>query len=1484
LSYTRFTHPASLTEPPRYSSIFSRRFSAGACLAAAFWLAASALSATQQGGPLQTIPAATDLDANAFAEWVDGRELPIKAKDERDKSRSPLWVVATPQGVAGHSGLKFGEAKSPGPRHLRIGFHAPLGVGAVLARGGGRLSVLKPNAPYPGDLADETQWLAAERLANGRVCQTEAGREDYALWTLPQTASTRALRFTHVAEEADKEYAGWLGGVYVMPARLANVAPQAAASARANDKYAAKLINEQADGGWKTWENIAVKDTNAAPVVSPAQSEWVMLTWPAPVKLRGLAALWAGFGAAEAQVFSDTAGPHPREAPESAWRAAGAFAGLRNRYPSSMGADFLDFGREITTRAVRLRMTRAINDDQHPHTKGNARDGRRVWLGELMALSALGAAELKTALLPTPAGSAENPPIAIKFSLPEAGWATLVIEDAQGQRVRNLVADTRFEKGENIVWWDGTDDLGRDLEAPRHGIYHIPAQLVAPGAYQVRGLWRRDINLRYEFPVYTEGNPPWNTADSSGGWLANHSPPAAAQFVPDGGHGQPAVLIGSYVSEGTAGLAWLDLNGRKIKGRNWVGGTWTGAQFLARDAGAKALPGVMAYAAAAWTTAAKPSGKAQEGEIRITAITADGDKAVIKYNFAPPAAPASGPAEENWGKHLGGLAVHEGLVVFSLTQLGQMVLVDAASGQARATVPLANPRGLAFDAQGRLLALSGARLLRSSKPVTLANPEATAKDLAPLVDNLDEPQGLALDDSGRLFVSERGRRHQVRVFGPDGQFQRAIGKPGVPSAGPYDPLRMNNPRGLTVDHQGRLWVAEEDHQPKRVSVWNADGSLWRAFYGPAEYGGGGQLDPADPTRFYYLGMEFRLDWKTGANRLERVFFRKKPDDINLAWRSGLPQTAIYREGRRYFVNCYNSNPTGGGGLAQVWLDQQGLAVPVAALGRAHHWELLKGEAFRARWPAGVDLTKDAYRNPALFVWSDLNGDGQAQPEEVALEKAASGGVTVMQDLSFLVARVEGKAMRYAPRRFTRQGAPVYALTDGQTLFEGAQNPPSSGGDQLLAGPDGWTICTTAPKPFNAHGVGGVRHGVARWSYPSLWPGLHASHEAPVPDRPGMIIGHTRLLGDLVTPRAGEAGPLWFLNGNHGNMYVFTLDGLWVAQLFQDMRVGRPFAMPIARRGMLLNDVTLHDENFWPSVTQTPDGAILLYSGGRLSLVRVEGLETVRRLPTQTITVTAADLQRAAEYFARVEAARQSARGRGVLTVPLRGQPPQVDGKLEDWAGADWVDIDQRGVAAYFNSNSKPFDVTGAVALSGDRLYAAWRTGEKNLLNNTGETPNFLFKTGGCLDLMIGTDPAADPRRNRPVAGDLRLLITKVGGRPRAMLYRAVVPGTKDPVPFTSPVRSITFDRVEEVTAQVQLAESGDGNYEISVPLALLGWKAAAGTTLRGDIGLLRGSGGMTTQRVYWSNKATAITADIPSEAELRPALWGKWEIIQGPAN
>jgi hypothetical protein len=1432
--------------------------------------------ATALGTPLKM----EDLDTNVFNVWVDGTEQPILLKT------GPRHVIWTQNSQPEWNGVTFGESKISGARHLRIGWQKSVGVGTVLARAGGQLSVLKADRPFPGRLAEEGDWIPAQRIRDGKVTTEALAKEEYATWVLPPGTQTRALRFTHTSAPIDRSYAGWLGGVYVLSNRLVNLAPQAVASASGNHDKAFRLNNESNDGTWTTWDN--QPDTNAL-AISATSPAWILLTWPQAVRLRGLGALWAGFAEAEVQTYDGPEDRHPRDANDTDWLPVRTFARVENQYPRALGINWMDFGREISTRAVRLRITRTINEAQaHGHLKGNTKEGRRIWLGELLALQALGPADLPTAILPPSSTAPVHPPIPLRFHLPANGLVTLVVEDAHGRRVRNLIAETPFPAGDNVAWWDGMDDLLRDPEAPRHGVYRLPEHFVAPGTYRVRGLWRQPVELRYEFSLYNAGQPAWEIADTTGAWLANHTPPCSALFVPGkrAPGGQPLVFLGSYISEGGHGLAWVNLEGRKQGGVGWVGGNWTGAPYLARDDGPLADTNVFAYAAAAWgEDTAKKTG-VKTGEIRITALTTNGHKPVLKHSFDP-GQPANAKRIE-WSDHIGGLAVCDHLLVVSLPQTNQLLFVDTLTRQALGTAELANPRGLAFGPEGRtaLYALSGRQLVRLNvsrldvnlSPIRLPQPQVVVA-----AGPLQAPKQLTVDAAGQIFISDHGQSHQVKVFSPAGRLVRTIGRPGAPQAGPYDPLHLNHPDGMAIDERGRLWVTENDFQPKRVSVWTPDGHLDQAFYGPSEYGGGGKLDPLDKTRFYYHGMEFQLDWNTGRDRLVRVFYRPQAGDAvqpDGHSSSGLPEQPHRVQGRSYFANDHNSNPTGGPGVAMLWRDVDGLARPVAALGRAQEWELLKDDAFKSLWPPGVNPRGEYWKNSALFVWSDLNGDARVQAGEVQLQKGTVGSITVAPDLSFLASRFGTNAVRFAPRSFTRNGAPVYDLNQGEILARGAQGPSSSGGDQVLWHPEGWTILTTPPAPYAPSAVGGVFKGEPRWSYPSLWPGLHASHDSPPPGFPGMVIGTTRLLGDFITPPKGEAGPLWCVNGNQGNMYLFTIDGLFVAELFKDVRRGPTWSMPSAPRGMLLNDLTLHDENFWPSITQTRDGAIYLVDGARSSLVRVDGLDTIRRLPESQVTLGAEELTRARAFFQERESARQQAQGSGTLRVRLRTTPPQMDGRLEDWPATDWVDIDKSGVAAYFDSKSKPYDVRGALAVSGDRLYAAYRTGDASLLRNTGETPTALFKTGGALDLMVGADASADPKRAQPVAGDARLLVTLVKGQMMARLYRAVVPGTTEPVPFSSPWRTLTLDRVDDVTAQVEFAGT-NGNYEISLPLAAVGLRPQAGRTIKADLGILRGNGFQTVQRVYWANKASGITADVPSEAELTPRLWGRCEFIRG---
>jgi len=1407
---------------------------------------------------------ADQFDREVFAEWVNGAEKKIEIP-EKEKNRTPAGLICTDTSNAGNASLSFGDSKTPGPRHLRIGFQNTVPVGSVIVKDGGALSVLKSDAPYPGDLNNEDHWIAAERIEAGQPTKSELGKSDLAIWVLPNGTNTRALRFTHVAKLTDTMYAGKLSGALVTPDRLMNEAWHAAAGASTNQQRAKRLINSEHDG-WDSWENQEKGKAPAdAPVISSEHPEWVTLAWQKPVSLNGLIAIWAGIATTEVQTFVGTDDHNPKDAPESDWKTVNIYEGLKHNYATQFWPNRLDFGKEIKTRAIRLRILAAGANASHANNNG----GKRAWLGELMAIRSLG----KEALQPTEIQTADalpKPPIPIRFNLKQAGFVSLVIERPDGFRVRNLVSETWFPAGENVAWWDGTDDLARDADAAMHGVYNIPVRFVEPGSYRVRGIVRDAIKPHYEFSVYTTGNPPWSTEDSTGAWLANHSPPQAAAFVPaaQSPTGQPVVYLGCYVTEGPSGLAWVDLTGKKLGGKKWIGGAWTAAPFLARDAGPSAAPDVHVYVGSAWETE-KGSGI---GELRITALTKDGDKEVIKHSLGKMG--DDGHDEKAEGQ-LGGITVNNGMIVASLTPRNELLFIDANSRKVTGTSPVESPKGIAFNKNGDLLVLSGNKLLR------FAPFDSSGKLPAPqalVTSGLEQPTGLTVDESGTIYISDWGNSHQVKVFSPEGKPLRTIGKPGAPKAGPYDPDHMNRPHGLAVDEKGQIWVTEHDYMPKRVSVWSADGKLVNAFYGPGKYGGGGTLDPKDKTKFYYAdegrgSMEFKLDWTKGTWQLERVLFRRDPDDLKLPFRSGAPEEAIYHDGRRYFTNAYNSSPTGGHGTAFIFMERDGIVRPAAGAGNSTRWDILKTEAFKSRWPEGMD--PNAKKEPdAFFIWSDLNHDANAQPQEVTIRKADGGGITVMQDLSICTARFDGAAVRFRPAGFTDAGVPLYDFGKTDVLAEKVQPPKSSGGDQALAGKDGWSVVTLGIGPFDGLSICGAKDGVAKWSYPSPWPGLHASHRAPRPSQPGQLIGTTRLPGGMIELKGSDAGPIWAIHTNHGSMAFFTQDGIFIGNVFEDMRGGKSWKMPVAVRNADLEGLTLGEENFWPTLSHSSDGKVYLVDGARSAIVRLDGLDSIRRLPDLEIKISKDDLDKSRSWRTEVEAARQKSLGGGVMKVAIRAEKPVIDGKLEDWKSADWVDIDKSGVKAYFNANTKPYDVTGAISVSGDRLFAAWKTGADTPLKNSGEMPLAPFKTGDALDLMLG--PGGD--RKKPIAGDMRLLVTIVNKKPLAMLYRAVVPGTKvtDKVPFSSPWRTITFDKVEDVSSLIEFSEN-DGNYEVSIPLASLGFKPTAGAKIKGDIGVLRGNGNETTARVYWHNKATGIVSDVPEEAMLNPALWGTFE-------
>jgi len=843
-----------------------------------------------------------------------------------------------------------------------------------------------------------------------------------------------------------------------------------------------------------------------------------------------------------------------------------------------------------------------------------------------------------------------HPPIPVRFRLGEPAYVTLVIErlspapledtekeSSSGKklpvsnaakhslRVKNLIANTWYPAGEHTVWWDGLDESNaHPTVIPAEAIYYrIYGSLVSPGEYRVRGLTRQAVAPRYEFAVYSGGqSPPWKTKNGRGGWLADHTPPAAALFLPGGDKdAELRVLLGCWVAEAGDGLVWCDLEGRRIAGTRGIGAGdgWGGAELLARDIGTRHVPKQEVYLAGVWFDRAE--------------VWAS--RKLFSYEFAR-------------GKDaaVGGLAVRDSVIALSLPKLNQVLLIDAEKGSLLGKSEVEEPRGLAFDPAGRLFALS-ARTLTAWEMAS----DDTRLELKRLnwhsPVTFEDPQGIALDAQGRFYVSDWGNSHQVKVLASDGKLVRTIGRPGAPRVGPYDPLHMNQPKGLTVASDGKLWVAEQCLAPKRVSIWTPDGELGKAMYGPMRYGGGGSLDPRDRTRFFASfadghnprlggGMEFKLDWERGTAELKQIYYL--PGQTGMTpplgiWKS-FPETSVWVGERLYLSNAFTGGPTTGEDIVSLWLYRDGLAVPVACLGDTAGWDLLNSEPFRSRWPAAVKPAPSGSKaGNATFAWCDLNDDAQVQPEEVQITAGPPGSIMLDGELGLTTST----ALRYVPVGFTAKGSPRYDLARGQKLAQGGRPSQGGGGGQVIAGRGGWTVFTFPPEPLPVCYLAGCKDGKLNWTYPVEMLGLHNSQRAQPPKYPGEVIGTTRLLGrTIVVPPNGasnsESTELWAINGNRGNVYLFTTDGLLVATLFQDFKTGKPWPEE-EQRGADLNHVSLFDECFFPSIQQLTDGRVYMVAGKSFSAIfEITGLDTIHRIPEQPLTITPEHVTAARRYL------------------------------------------------------------------------------------------------------------------------------------------------------------------------------------------------------------------------------------------------------------
>lgn len=1043
--------------------------------------------------------------------------------------------------------------------------------------------------------------------------------------------------------------------------------------------------------------------------------------------------------------------------------------------------------------------------------------------------------------LKSSAAEAAQGPVEIKYNLPKASRVTLAIDDATGKRVRNLVPAAPRQAGPNTEKWDGLDDDGKP---------------VPPGNYAYKAIYHDGIHASWTMSFASPGNPTWGTSDGRGGFYGDHTAPQAAAA------GGDYIALACPMGEAGQHLIGTNLTGQRL---------WGLANRVAFDGGriSLATDGKTLWVASEGKESIIYRVEAATGKYApwdIEATDASGGK-YKQLELKVSGLPGIG-AMPKLGANMSAIAYRDGVLAIALARDNEVKLLDGETGKILDELTIPEPTAVVLDANKKPIVLSRGRLRR-------LNGQGGSSSFSDLT--YPDGYGLAIDATGNIYVSVRGADQNVKVISPDGKLIREIGKRGGrPVMGVYDPTAMRAPAGIAIDAKNRLWVTEETMNPKRTSLWDVKtGVLIKDFPGTTTYAGAGSINPYDPTMGFSDNTMYRIDLQTGewhpayslaqASTSSHGTESHDENDIFPPATHNITSKVVKLGGKTYI---YTTGAARGANEVHVTLWDGKTFRSVAHIGvvspegnRLAEWEKYKNHFFDGQ--AGK-----------AYAWADANGDGVVQPEELTFADVMVNGKVGTLHTNYwgqlpddegtvtYMPRVNNQTSKdtlyqFAIKSFNKANAPVYDISAPKVLKldQPLLNP---GEGMIFGGKDGRIYLNQDPV------VTLDRNGKILGTYPSHFVSVHGSHEARA-SRPGYLIGPSSVLG--AADMGGDIGEVFYLNGNLGENYLFTQDGLYIQTLFKDTR-GYSDSPSQAVKGMSFDAITAGGESFGGNFIKTPDGKTYVTLGGTdARVIEVTGLSGIKRLGGK-FNYSPAQYTEAQTLMQRNVAAKSAPR---IYTVARTAAAPAVDGKADEWP--ELLD-DAKGVLEIQENPQQRYGRVQA-RYDADNLYLGYRVfSPEGHLRNAGQNEKLLFKTGDVVDLMLGPDSG------NAQTGALRLLLTQMQGEPAAVLYEKSVPGTAENarVPFSSPWRTTYIDRVTQPTGVKMASGPIAGGYfvEASIPWRVLGIAPKSGLKLRGDVGVLFADPGgtQTVSRQYWSNKATGLVNDVPGEAEITPEMWG----------
>jgi tripartite motif-containing protein 71 len=145
--------------------------------------------------------------------------------------------------------------------------------------------------------------------------------------------------------------------------------------------------------------------------------------------------------------------------------------------------------------------------------------------------------------------------------------------------------------------------------------------------------------------------------------------------------------------------------------------------------------------------------------------------------------------------------------------------------EGRGAGQFALPDGIGVDDAGTIWVADSQnnriqRFTTDGRPVRFDPFRRQSRSTAP--GRFDLPYDVDVDALGNLYVADT-QNHRIQVFTPEGRFVRMWGRNGGSGEPGVAPGEFDQPRGLTLDSFGNVWVA--DHENARVQKFSPDGRL-----------------------------------------------------------------------------------------------------------------------------------------------------------------------------------------------------------------------------------------------------------------------------------------------------------------------------------------------------------------------------------------------------------------------------------------------------------------------------------------------------------------------------------------------------------------------------------------------------------------------------------------------------------------------------------